>query len=119
MAEIYDQLGGPDGVRTAVTVFYNRVTADPELGRWFQGVDLDRLKAHQRAFLTSAFGGPQVFSGRSLREAHADLEITDAAFDSMVSTLLTSLADLGVPTHAVTAVGERLEEARPDIVTAH
>jgi hemoglobin len=118
VAEIYDQLGGPDGVRTAVTVFYNRVTVDPVLGKWFKDVDLDRLKAHQRAFLTAAFGGPQVFSGRGLREAHAHLEITDAAFDIMVSTLLTSLADLGVPTHAVTAVGERLEGARADIVTA-
>lgn len=118
MPEVYDQLGGPDGVRTAVTVFYNRLTADPELGRWFEGVDLERLKAHQRAFLTAAFGGPQVFSGRSLREAHADLEITDAAFDAMVSTLLTSLADLGVAKEAVTAVGERLERARSEVVTA-
>jgi hemoglobin len=118
VAEIYDQVGGPDGMRTAVTVFYNRVTADEELGRWFDGVDLDRLKAHQRAFLAAAFGGPQLFSGRGLRDAHADLEITDAAFDRIVATLLTSLADLGVPKEAVGAVGERLEVARPDIVTA-
>ncbi|KRE21003.1 group 1 truncated hemoglobin [Agromyces sp. Soil535] len=118
MTEIYDQLGGPDGLRTAVTVFYNRITADEELGPWFEGVDLDRLKAHQRAFLTAAFGGPQVFSGRGLREAHADLAITDAAFDGMVTTLLRSLADLGVPKEAVGAVGERLEGARADIVTA-
>ena len=118
MPEIYDQLGGPDGVRTAVAVFYNRVTADEEVGRYFEGVDLERLKAHQRAFLTAAFGGPQVFSGRGLREAHAELEITDAAFDTMVATLLTSLADLGVEKHAVGVVAERLESARVDIVTA-
>ncbi len=118
MAEVYEQLGGPDGVRTAVTVFYNRIIADEQLGRWFEGIDLDRLKAHQRAFLTAAFGGPQVFSGRGLREAHADLAITDAAFDAMVSTLLTSLADLGVAKEAVTAVGERLEGARAEVVTA-
>ena len=59
-----------------------------------------------------------MFSGRGLREAHADLAITDAAFDAMVSTLLTSLADLGVPKEAVTAVGERLEGARSEVVTA-
>lgn len=118
MTEIYDQLGGPDGVRTAVTVFYNRVTADPELGPYFAGIDLERLKAHQRAFLTAAFGGPQLFSGRGLRDAHADLQITDAAFDTMVSTLLTSLADLGVAKHAVGAVGERLEGVRDEVVSA-
>jgi hemoglobin len=32
--------------------------------------------------------------------------------------LLTSLADLGVAKEAVTAVGERLEGARAEVVTA-
>jgi hemoglobin len=118
MPEIYDELGGPDGLRTAVTVFYHRVTADPELGGYFEGVDLERLKAHQRAFLAAAFGGPQVFSGRGLREAHADLHITDAAFDAMVTTLLTSLADIGVATQAVGVVAERLEGVRDEVVSA-
>ncbi|WP_394553016.1 group 1 truncated hemoglobin [Agromyces sp. MMS24-JH15] len=117
MTEIYDRLGGPDGVRTAVSVFYQRVTADPELAPWFEGIDLDRLQAHQRAFLAAAFGGPRVFSGRTLSEAHAGLEITDAAFDRIVETLMTSLADLGVDAQAVVAVGERLEEVRGEIVT--
>lgn len=118
MTELYDELGGPDVVRTAVSVLYQRVTADDELGPWFADIDLERLKAHQRAFLSAAFGGPQVFSGRSLAEAHSDLEITDAAFDRIVQTLLTSLADLGVAAAAVTRVAERLELARADVVTA-
>ena len=118
MPEMYDRLGGPDGVRTAVSVFYQRVVADPELAPWFEGIDLDRLQAHQRAFLAAAFGGPQVFSGRSLSEAHAGLEVTDAAFDRIVETLMTALDDLGVDPQAVVAVGERLESVRGEIVTA-
>lgn len=118
MTELYDEVGGPDGVRTAVAVFYRRIVDDDELGPWFEGIDLDRLKAHQRAFLGAAFGGPQVFSGRSLVDAHARLEITDAAFDRLVQTLCTSLADLGVQQEAVTRVAERLELARTDVVTA-
>ncbi|GGI48223.1 hemoglobin [Agromyces flavus] len=118
MTELYDEVGGPDGVRTAVAVFYGRVTADDELGAWFEGIDLERLKAHQRAFLAAAFGGPQLFSGRSLSEAHGGLEITDAAFDRLVQTLCTSLADLGVRQEAVTRVAERLEGARAEVVTA-
>ncbi|WP_395245786.1 group 1 truncated hemoglobin [Agromyces sp. MMS24-K17] len=118
MPEMYDRLGGPDGVRTAVSVFYQRVVADPELSPWFEGIDLDRLQAHQRAFLAAAFGGPQVFSGRSLSQAHAGLEVTDAAFDRIVETLMTALDDLGVDQQAVVAVGERLEAVRGEIVTA-
>ena len=47
-----------------MTVLYRRVLADPELAPWFEGIDLDRLKAHQRSFLAAAFGGPRVFGGR-------------------------------------------------------
>ncbi|GAA2044845.1 group 1 truncated hemoglobin [Agromyces tropicus] len=118
MTELYDEVGGPDGVRTAVALLYRRVVADDELGPWFRDVDLDRLRSHQRAFLSAAFGGPQVFSGRGLADAHAGLEITDAAFDRIVQTLLTSLADLGVGHGAVARVGERLERVRGEIVTA-
>jgi len=115
---IYDDLGGSDGVRTAVTVMYHRIVADPELAPWFDGIDVDRLQAHQRAFLAAAFGGPQVFTGRSIGEAHHDLAITDAAFDRVVSSLMTALADLGVAKEAVGTVGERLEGMRAEIVTA-
>lgn len=118
MHPIYDDLGGSDGVRTAVTVLYNRIAADPELAPWFEGIDVERLKAHQRAFLAAAFGGPQVFSGRSAAEAHQGMDITDAAFDRVVTTLLTTLGDLGVANEAIGVVGARLEDLRGDIVTA-
>jgi hemoglobin len=118
MHAIYEELGGSDGVRTAVTVMYHRIVADPELAPWFEGIDTERLKSHQRAFLAAAFGGPQVFSGRPVGEAHAGMEITDAAFDRVVQSLMTALADLGVANEAVLAVGARLEDMRGDIVTA-
>lgn len=118
MHAIYEELGGSDGVRTAVTVMYHRIVADPELAPWFEGIDTERLKSHQRAFLAAAFGGPQVFTGRSVGDAHAGMEITDAAFDRVVQSLMTALADLGVENRAVLTVGARLEDMRGDIVTA-
>lgn len=77
------------------------------MGRWFEGIDLERLKAHQWAFPGSALGGPELFGGRALAEAHAGLEITDAAFDHLVGTLMTSLADLGVDNAAGASSGLR------------
>lgn len=118
MPEVYDELGGIDGVRTAVTVLYRRVLADPELAPWFDGVDLERLKSHQRAFLGAAFGGPLVFGGRGVAEAHSTMAITDAAFERIVETLLTALGDLGVAHEAIARVGARIEDLRADIVTA-
>ena len=115
---IYEQLGGHDAVSAAVSVFYGRVTDDELLSPWFEGVDLTRLKAHQRSFLAAAFGGPDLFAGRDLTLAHRDLAITDEAYDRLASTLVTTLADLGTPSSALTEVSSRLEGMRSQVVTA-
>jgi len=113
---IYEEIGGQAAIKTAVTVFYNRVTADETLAAWFEGVDLSRLRAHQRAFLAAALDGPPVFAGRSLVEAHAGMAITDAAFTSIVNHLLVTLDDLGVEGPVIGRVVERLEAVRTEIV---
>lgn len=118
MNSVYETLGGVDGVRTAVTIMYRRIADDPELAPWFDGVDLERLQAHQRAFLAAAFGGPQVFSGKDVADAHHGMAVTDDAFTRVASSLVTALADLGVDRAAISAVSERLESLRPAVVTA-
>ena len=118
MQAIYEALGGRDGLRTAVSLLYRRLKEDPRLVRWFGGIDTERLEAHQRAFLTAAFGGPALFSGRTLEHAHEGMDIDDAAFERLVETLMTVLADLGVAKDAVAAAGERLEELRSQIVSS-
>ncbi len=111
---------GDDGrLKAAVAVLYNRATADPVLAPWFAGVDLARLKAHQRAFLAMTLGGPDTFSGRSLGAAHAGLAITDAAFDAMLGHLASALIDVGMEGSAVDGLIDRIRPVRNDIVTAH
>ncbi|MDO7882834.1 group I truncated hemoglobin [Salinibacterium soli] len=114
---VYDEVGGAAGVKAAVTVFYNRVTADDSLAPWFEGVDLSRLKAHQRAFLTAALGGPELFAGRDLEVAHEGLEITPEAFDAVVQHLAVALHDLGVGDDAIGEVRARIAVLRDRVVS--
>ncbi len=115
---IYDDLGGEATVRAAVDDFYRRVLGDPHLAGYFAGVDLDRLKAHQRAFLSQALAGPATYTGRSMHAAHAALGITDTAFDRVLGHLMDTLigAGVGATPRAVIAAG--LAPLRADIVTA-
>ena len=113
---LYSEIGGVRVLRTAVTVLYQRVLADPVLAPWFAGVDLDQLRAHQHAFLTAALDGPNVFAGRPPDEAHAGLHVTGAAFDRLIDHLTGVLRDLGVAPATVAEAAARLEALRPLVV---
>lgn len=115
---IYDQIGGQPVIKTATTVFYGRVTGDEALAQWFNGVDISRLRAHQRAFLAAALDGPQLFTGLDLGEAHSAMAITDDAFTRVVAHLVTTLEDLGVAEAVLAEVELRLETLRSQVVTA-
>jgi hemoglobin len=80
MASIYDEIGCLGAVAATVEEFYGRLLTDPHTAGFFDGVDLDRLKAHQRAFIAAALGGPEIYAGRDVAAAHAGLSIGNADF---------------------------------------
>lgn len=55
---LYEQLGADAAVNAAVDVFYRKVLTDDRVSRFFDGVDMDRQAAKQKAFLNMVFGGP-------------------------------------------------------------
>ena len=114
---IYDSIGGEPAVRAAVDEFYARVLADPRLAPFFAGTDLPGLKAHQRAFIAAAIGGPEIFTGRDMAAAHAGLGISDADFDAVVAHLAGTLTGLGVPEDTIGRIGGALAPLRDQIVT--
>jgi hemoglobin len=113
---ICDAIGGAPSVTAAVDQFYTRVLADPELEGYFVDSDLRRLKAHQRRFIATALGGPEIFSGRSMKDAHAGRGITGVHFDRVVSHLAETLAELGLPADTIGEIASALLPLRTDIV---
>jgi len=115
---IYESIGGAGAVQAAVDDFYFRLLADPQLAPFFDGVDLQHLKAHQRAFLTAALGGSQIYQGRDMAAAHAGLAISERDFDAVVAHLVATLTALGVPDETIGQIGGLLAPLRSDIVTS-
>ncbi|HPM51666.1 MAG TPA: group 1 truncated hemoglobin, partial [Rhodoglobus sp.] len=99
-----------------VDSFYHRMLADPEVNEWFRGIDLNRLKEHQRAFLAVGLGGPEAYDGRSMRTAHTGLAITQDAYTTAVAHLTEALIQLGVDEPIVRQVIKRIETMRAAIV---
>jgi hemoglobin len=113
---INSTIGGARGVSAAVDDFYRRVLADPHLAGYFTGVDVDRVRAHQRMFIAAGIGGPGSYRGRPMREAHGGLRIRDADFDRVVEHLAATLTALGVATPTIAGIADLLGPLREQIV---
>ena len=113
---IFDEIGGAAAVAAAVDTFYVRVLADDTLSHHFEGVDLGRLKGHQRSFIAAAIGGPDAYLGRAMSEAHAHLGVTPKEFATVVAHLVDALAELGVPGATIDTIAAALAPLEAEIV---
>lgn len=117
---LFERLGGDDAVEAAVDIFYSKIMADDSLTPFFEGVDMDRQSFMQRIFLTGVFGGPQAYTGRSLREAHKALVeekgLGEAHFASVAGHLKATLGDLDVPADLVQEVMALAASTHDDVL---
>jgi methyl-accepting chemotaxis protein len=116
---LFDRLGGPPAVDAAVEIFYRKVLADNLINSFFQGVDMARQSARQKAFLTMLMGGPNVYEGGGLRLSHRRLVaagLNDSHFDAVVGHLAATLSELGVAAADISEVGALAEAARDDVL---
>jgi hemoglobin len=114
---IYERIGGAEAVAAAVDVLYGRVLADPLLAPHFAGVDMARLKLHQRAFLAAILRGPAMYAGRSMAAGHARVGAPPEAFASFMGHLLSTLEDMGLDDGIVASIGAKLSLLEMDIVS--
>lgn len=117
---LFEQLGGQPAVEAAVDIFYRKVLTDGRISHFFDGVDMDRQRGKQKAFLTMAFGGPNSYSGKDMRTAHARLVtmgLNDSHFDAVVELLGATLTELGVPANLIGQVAAIAESTRKDALS--
>lgn len=116
---LYDRLGGAAAVDLAVNNFYRKVLVDDRINYFFDGVDMERQAAKQKAFLTFVFGGPNNYTGQDMRKAHAHLiakGLSDAHFDAVVENLGNTLRELGVSDADIAEVAALAETTRNDVL---
>jgi truncated hemoglobin YjbI len=116
-ASLYDRLGGAPAIAAAAELFYRKVLADPLLEPYFADVDMDRQVAKQAAFLTMALGGPNEYTGRDLRTAHAKLAgLDDLHFDKVLQHLAATLRELGAADEDIATAAAVAASVRDDVL---
>jgi methyl-accepting chemotaxis protein len=115
-ATLFERLGGVPAIKAAVDAFYARVLADDALAPFFEGVSMRSMVSRQNAFFIQALGGPQVYKGRNMRDAHAHLPITREHFGAVAGHLAAALGEVGVPAALVDEVIAAVAPLAPEII---
>lgn len=88
---LYERLGGKDAITAVVNTFVTRVGADKRINGYFASTDLTKLKMHLVNQICEASGGPCKYTGRTMKQTHAGMGVTDAAFGALVEDLVAAL----------------------------
>ena len=115
----YERIGGGPAVRTVVDRFYQLVMADEQLVGFFEGTEMAQLKRHQALLISQVLGGPAEYDGRELSKAHAGMGIARDDYRKVVSYLVQTMVEVGVPPDVIMRVGEVLSATEQDVVTVH
>lgn len=119
---LYDRVGGATGLKAVVDDFVAAAAPDPKVdftrgGRWVASdAAVSTLKKHLVDFMAQALGGPKAYAGRSMKEAHAGMGITQAQFDALARHLEAALVKHKVVPADVAAIMKIAASTAPDIV---
>ncbi len=119
---LYERIGGEGAVNAAVDVFYRKVLSDKRISHFFEGVDMGKQAAKQKAFLTMAFGGPSNYTGEDMRLGHARLVeqgMNTSHFDAVMEHLGATLTELGVPGNLIGEAAAIAESVRKDVLAGY
>lgn len=120
MSSLYERIGGDGPLLAAVDGFYKRVLADERVAEFFKELSIEAQVKKQLAFMAHAMGGPEVYRGRDLGDAHRELVrtrgLTDEHFDVIVGHLRGTLEDLELEGAVVDEVVALIETTRPKVL---
>lgn len=86
-----------DAVNAAVDIFYVKVTNDPSISHFFSSIDMKTQSSKLKTFLAYAFGAPMNYTGKSMRDAHAHMRLSEEHFNAVAGHLVETLKELQVP----------------------
>ncbi len=87
---------GSETVSAVITEFYHRAFQDPMIGHFFFGHDRGHITRMQIDFASNMLGGPKVYRGKSLQEAHGALPLRPPHFARRQVLMREVLEEFGV-----------------------
>ena len=119
---LYDRLGGVYAIATVVDDFIERLLVDdvlnanPAINEARDRVPKAGLKYRITSMVCQATGGPQKYTGRSMKDSHKHLNITEREWEAMIADFKITLDKFKVPEKEQNELIKILESTKKDIV---
>jgi hemoglobin len=124
---LYDRLGGYFGIAAVVDRFSDKILRNPilrknpALRRWNRTqaeTRLPGLKFGRTLWIAAAAGGPFVYTGLPLSEAHEEFNLTAEEFAEVGAEIVRALEFYGVPEREQQELVAAYRASMSDVVTA-
>ncbi|MCZ6776779.1 MAG: group 1 truncated hemoglobin [Ignavibacteria bacterium] len=119
---LYDRLGGVYAIASVVDDFIERLLVDdvlnanPAINEARDRVPKAGLKYRITSMVCQATGGPQKYTGRSMKDSHKHLNITEREWEAMIADFKITLDKFKVPEKEQNELIKILESTKKDIV---
>lgn len=119
---LYERLGGTYAIATVVDDFIERLlvndvlNANPAIKEARARVPKAGLKYRVTSLVCQVSGGPEKYTGRSMKETHANLNITEKEWVAMAADFKKSLDAFKVPEKEQKELFAIVESVKGDIV---
>lgn len=120
---LFDRLGGVYAIATVVDDFIDRVmanpilNANPKVNEAHHKVPPPGFKYLVTEMVCWATGGPQKYTGKTMRDSHSHLDITEPEWQAFMKDLRDCFAKFNVPAQEQSELIAIVESTKGDIVT--
>ena len=119
---LYDRLGGVYAVASVVDAFIEKLlvndvlNANPAIKEARDRVPKAGLKHRVTELVCQVTGGPEKYNGRTMKDSHAHLNITEGEWQAMVSDFVSTLNEFKVPEKEQKELLDIVGSTKKDIV---
>jgi hemoglobin len=113
---LYDRLGGKPAITAVIDTFVARVAADSRINKKFAHSNIPRVKSELVDQVCAQTGGPCTYTGRTMKEAHRGMKVTEGEFNALGDDLVAALNAFKVPKKEQDELMGALSAMKGDIV---
>lgn len=113
---LFEKIGGEEAIKSVVNTYNELVLSNKDLSPLFYETNMTKQSEHQQRFISFALGGPNKYKGKSMREAHSHLNLTEEHFSLVAKLLTEALRKNGVNEKDICSVMKVVESTHDDIL---